>query len=76
MSPHWLACSRLCALANLQLLDLSENWLTEVPKGVAFLPKLTQLALAGNPLTFPPLSIVETGPTAVNSNPLIVDHRT
>lgn len=66
--PDWLR-----ALKNLQYLDLSDNWLTALPDWLAdptILPWLTELWVAGNPLSVPPPEIMGAALTELAPAPI------
>ena len=48
-------------LQNLRVLGVSYNQLTELPRSVAFLPKLETLAAYNNPWQLPPKSVMDPG---------------
>jgi len=61
----------ICELRNLQILWLSGNNLTYLPRGFGRLSKLDwswmalSMALDGNPLEHPPISVAKQGPEAI-----------
>ena len=51
--------------AQLEFIDLTSNRITNVPRAVAYMPKLRSLGLQGNPLVFPPPGVLSQGDAAL-----------